>query len=39
LGQVFNSKLGCIAICAVSASHNMQPLLKIKTRPRVRPGS
>jgi hypothetical protein len=38
-GQVFNSKLGHIAILAVSAWHDMQPLLDFKTRPRVHPVS
>jgi len=39
LGQVFNSKLGRIAILAVSAWQDMQPLLDFKTRPRVHPVS
>jgi hypothetical protein len=36
---VFNSKLGHIVNCAVSAWHHMQPLLELKTRPRVCPVS
>jgi hypothetical protein len=39
LGRVFNSKLGCIAILGSKWMVSMQPLLKLKTRPRARPAS
>jgi hypothetical protein len=42
LGRVFNSKLGCIATLGskcMAACIRMQPLLKLKTRPKARPVS
>jgi hypothetical protein len=40
LGRVFNSKLGCIAATLGSKwMVCMQPLLKLKTRPKARPVS
>ncbi len=39
LGQVFNSKLGCIATPGSNCMVCMQPLLKLKTRPKARPVS
>ena len=39
LGRVFNSKLGCIATLGSKCMVCMQPLLKMKTRPKARPVS
>ncbi len=39
LGRVFNSKLGCIATLGSKCMVCMQPFLKLKTRPKVRPVS
>jgi len=39
LGWVFNSKLGCIATPGSKCMVCMQPLLKLKTRPKARPVS
>jgi hypothetical protein len=39
LGRVFNSKLGCIATPGSKYMVCMQPLLKLKTRPKARPVS
>ncbi len=39
LGRVFNSKLGCIAALDSKCMVCMQPLLKLKTRPKACPVS
>jgi hypothetical protein len=39
LGRVFNSKLGRIATPGSKCMVRMQPLLKLKTRPKARPVS
>jgi hypothetical protein len=39
LGQVFNSKLGCIATPGSKCMVCLQPFLKLKTQPKVRPVS
>jgi hypothetical protein len=39
LGQVFNSKLGCIATLSSKCMVCMQLILKLKTRPKARPVS
>ncbi len=39
LGRVFNSKLGCVATLGNKCMVCMQPLLKLKTRPKARPVS
>jgi hypothetical protein len=39
LGRVFSSKLGCIATLGDKCKVCMQPLLKLKTRPKARPVS
>jgi hypothetical protein len=39
LGRVFNSKLGCIATPGSKCMECMQPLLKLKTRPKAHPAS
>jgi hypothetical protein len=37
LGRLFNSKLGCIATPSSKCMVCMQPLLKLKTRPKAHP--
>jgi hypothetical protein len=39
LGQVFNSKLGCISTLGSKCMAYMQPLLKLKTWHKARPAS
>ena len=39
LGRVFNSKLGCIATPGSKCMVCLQPFLKLKTQPKVRPVS